>query len=101
MITMAAFGRTDDIRQGDTGAWGGLAIKKGGPWGDPAPAYFNGDLSNNGCECSPGYACMRIHQYDAYNADFWDYNYGVYSLENWIGKGWFDNRRTRGHPHPR
>lgn len=73
-----------------------LAIMKGGPWSDPAPAYFNGDLSDDVSECSPGYACIRVHQYDSYYADFWYYNYGVYSLENWIGKGWLNNRQTGG-----
>ncbi|WP_020124361.1 hypothetical protein [Streptomyces canus] len=29
-------------------------------------------------------------------ADFWYYNYGVYSLENWVGMGWMNNRQTGG-----
>jgi hypothetical protein len=71
-------------------------LAQGGPWSDPAPAFFISNQLDGAPECAPGYVCMRIQAGPQGYTEFWYYEYGRYALQNWFGEGWLNNRQTDG-----
>ncbi|MGP4009968.1 hypothetical protein [Streptomyces sp. 4N124] len=69
----------------------------GGPWSDPEPARFYPGQPNSAPNCATGYACMKIKEGSQPTyTDFWYYFYGLYEVENWIGRGYLNNRQYSG-----